>query len=66
MLISLSRTNLFLQRVEIVNDDSNKQIEDKERTKNYERQKVYVSLHVVIGYWLVVNLEKKVCSLSSF
>lgn len=52
-------TYLLLQGVEVVYDNTNEQIEDKERTKNDKRNKIDVRDHVAILLWLLVKLKKQ-------
>lgn len=52
-------TYLLLQGVEVVYDNTDEQIEDKERTKNDKRNKIDVRDHVAILLWLLVKLRKR-------
>lgn len=52
-------TYLLLQGVEVVYDNTDEQIEDKERTKNDKRNKIDVRDHVAILLWLLVKLRKQ-------
>ena len=51
-------TYLLLQRVEVVYDNTDEQIENKERTKNDKCYKIDVRDHVAILLWLLVKLKK--------
>ena len=51
--------NLFLQSIEVVNDDSNKQVQGEERTDNYEHDEVEIRNKTVLAFRLNVNLKKK-------
>ena len=53
-------TYLFLLFVEIINDDTNKQIEGKEGSKNDEKDKVEVHVDVDFPYGLLSQLKKRV------
>jgi len=50
-------TYLLLQGVEVVYDNTDEQIEDKERTKNDKCYKIDVRDHVAILLWLLVKLK---------
>lgn len=63
-LISIDITStislyLFLQGVEVVYNNTNEQIEDKEGAENNERYKVNVCDHVVVIAGLLVYLKKE-------
>ena len=51
-------TYLFLLFVEIINDDTNKQIEGKEGSKNDEKDKVEVHVDVDFPYGLLSQLKE--------
>ena len=51
-------TYLFLLLVEIINDDTNKQIEGKEGSKNDEKDKVEVHVDVDFPYGLLSQLKE--------
>ena len=53
------RFYLFLQSIEVIDDDSNKQVQCEEGTHNYEHNKVKVRNKTVLAFWLVINLKKK-------
>lgn len=50
---------LFLQSIEVINDDSNKQVQGEERTDNYEHHKVEIRNKTVLAFRLIVNLKKE-------
>lgn len=51
-------TYLFLLFVEVINDDTNKQIEGKEGSKNNEKDKVEVHVDVDFPYGLLSQLKE--------
>ena len=51
-------TYLFLLFVEVINDDTNKQIEGKEGSKNDEKDKVEVHVDVDFPYGLLSQLKE--------
>lgn len=50
---------LFLQSIEVINDDSNKQVQGEERTDNYEHDEVEIRNKTVLAFRLIINLKKK-------
>lgn len=52
------RFYLFLQSIEVINDDSNKEVQGEERTDNYKHNKVKIRNKTVLAFWLIVNLKK--------
>ena len=52
-------TYLFLLFVKIINDDTNKQIEGKEGSKNDEKDKVEVHVDVDFTYGLLSQLKRE-------
>ena len=55
-------TYLFLLFVEIINDDTNEQIEGEERPKNDKEDKVEVHVDVDFPYGLLSQLENRICN----
>ena len=53
------RFYLFLQSIEVINDDSNKQVQGEERTDNYEHDEIEIRNKTVFPFRLSVNLKKK-------
>ena len=49
-------TYLFLLFVEVINDDTNEQVQGKERSKNDEEDKVKVHVDIYFLYWLLPQL----------
>ena len=54
--MSLNTYLLFLF-IEVIDDDSNEEIEGEEGSKDNEEDKVDVHVDVDFPYWLVSNLE---------
>lgn len=50
---------LFLQSIEVINDDSNKQVQGEERTDNYEHDEIEIRNKTVLAFRLIINLKKK-------
>lgn len=47
-------TYLFLLFIEVVNDNTYKQVESEERTKNDEKYKIQVHIDVCFSDWLPI------------
>lgn len=52
-------TYLFLLLVEVINDDTNKEVECEERAKYNEDNKVDIHVDVVLILWLVFHLRRE-------
>ena len=52
-------TDLLLKLVEVVDDDTDEQIQNEERARHDERHKVGIGRHVVLAYRLTVDLQSK-------
>ena len=50
-------TCLFLQHVEIVNNNTNEEIECEKGAEDDEDHKIYISPHVCFSLWLFVHLQ---------
>ena len=48
---------LLLESVKVVNDDSDKQVQDEERAKNDKYNIVEVGVEASLVHWLQVNLD---------
>lgn len=50
-------TYLLFLFIEIINDDSNKQVKSEERTKNNKEHEVEIHVNIGFSDWLFVELE---------
>lgn len=50
-------TDLLLQCIKVVNDDTNNQVECEERTKDDKCHKIKVHKEVVLKAWLLIHLS---------
>lgn len=50
-------TYLLFLFIEIINDDSNKQVKSEERTENNKEHEVEIHVNVSFSNWLLVELE---------
>lgn len=56
-VLNRMRFYLFLQSIEVINDDSNKQVQGEEGTNNYEHDKVEIRNKTVLAFRLIINLK---------
>lgn len=65
LIVHVVNTHLSFLLIEIVNDDTNEEIEGEERAKNDEDDKVQVHVEVNLSDGLFLHLKKKNCFMSS-
>lgn len=51
-------TYLFLLLVEVVNDDTNKEVQGEKRPKDDEAHKVEIHIETVLHLWLIIFLQE--------
>lgn len=56
LLLAHTHSHLFLLLVEVINDDTNEEVESEEGSKDDKEDKVEVHVDVVLTYGLLVNL----------
>lgn len=52
-------TNLFLQHIKVVDDDTNKEVESKEGADDDEGDEVPICVEIGLTRWLLINLKRR-------